>query len=123
MSVSPEVARVLLAESREAGEAYIAYLRSQAQPRSFFVDNRSELEDSYVQRNRSAYAEYLKRYAEEASEAEKAFRAYVAKSAEKEVYETRVTFRNTGDGMAFMGEGRDGGWGGAVVAVSGRELG
>jgi len=100
VSVSPEVARVLLAESREAGEAYIAYLRSQAQPRSFFVDNRSELEDSYVQRNRSAYAEYLKRYAEEASEAEKAFRAYVAKSAEKEVYETRVTFRNTG-GMVW----------------------
>ncbi len=32
VSVSPEVARVLLVESREAGEAYIAYLRSQAQP-------------------------------------------------------------------------------------------
>ncbi len=103
ISVSPKVAQTLLAEAREAGLAYITYLKNQAKTKSFFVDKRPEIEDSYVRRNRSAYAEYLKRYEEEAAQAEKRLQAYLEASAGKEikeVYETRVFLRNRG-GMVW----------------------
>ncbi len=100
ISVSSQVAQTLLAEAREAGLAYVEYLRSQAKPKSFFVDKRPEVEDSYVRRNREAYAEYLKRYEEEAAQAEKRLQAYLEVPAGKEIYETRVTFRNVG-GMVW----------------------
>jgi hypothetical protein len=100
VEVSPQVAQVLLSEAREAGLAYVAYLKSQAQPKRFFIDGRPELEDNHVRRNRSAYADYLRRYAEEAAEAEKALQAYLAKAPGKQIYETRVSFRNIG-GMVW----------------------
>ncbi len=96
IQVSPEVAQTLLAESREAGSAYIAYLKSQARAKSFFVDRRPEIVDDYVRRNRTAYAEYVARYEEEAAQAEKRLQAHLAVPVKKELYETRVTFRNRG---------------------------
>lgn len=96
LELDPKTAQTLAEESYLAAAEYVAYLKAKAQPHSFFVDERPELQDKIVQRNREEYATYIARFAEEATAAEAALTAYQKQAPDKRLYETRVTFSNKG---------------------------
>jgi hypothetical protein len=95
-TLPPEVMKTLLEETRQAGQAYIAYLSGCAETKSFFIDRRAEIADDYTRKNRSAYEDYLRRYREEKAEAETRLKAHLEKPEPKALYETRLFFRNIG---------------------------
>lgn len=84
---------LLLEEDRLAVARYLSWLAADTAPRSFYVDQRPYLVDSFVKANQEKYLASLAERKTALAEAQKAARQYLDQN---EAYEVRVRFRNTG---------------------------